>query len=94
MNWESEDFKDHRRDQQARRAKRLPVRQSIIEALIVIGYSVEKLTDYQYRITKPGSLVKVDIYPIHWRYHNITENRRGPIRGIRGLNPLLKDIFK
>ena len=94
MSWESEDFKEHRRDQQARRAKRLPGRQQLILDLTSSGYMVERLTDYQYRITKPGSLKRVDIFPIHMRYHNITDNRRGQIKGMGGMIPLLEDIFK
>ncbi|MEE9573653.1 MAG: hypothetical protein V3W20_11435 [Candidatus Neomarinimicrobiota bacterium] len=94
MNWESEDFKDHRKDQQARRAKRLPGRQQAVWELAAIGYFVEKLTEYQFRITKPGSLKRVDIFPIHLRYHNITDNRRGQIKGMDGMIPLLEDIFK
>ncbi len=94
MNWESEDFKDHRRDQQARRAARLPGRQQVIWELTEHGYLVEQLTEFQFRITKPGSLKRVDIFPIHLKYHNITDNRRGQIKGMDGIIPLLEDIFK
>lgn len=36
------------------------------------GFTVEKLTDYQYRIN--GVL---DLYPTNGRFHHITENKRG-----------------
>lgn len=94
MSWDADDFKDHRREQQDRRAKRLPGRQQAIWELTAIGYLVEQLTEFQFRITKSGSLKRVDIYPIHLRYHNITDNRRGQIKRIRGIIPLLGDIFK
>ena len=91
---DSDDFRERRHEQKARRAARLPGRQQAIWELTADGYFVEKLTEFQFRITKPGSLKRVDIFPIHLRYHNITDNRRGQIKGIRGIIPLLEDIFK
>lgn len=91
---DSDDWRDHRHDQQKRRATRLPGRTQAIWELTAIGYLVERLTDFQFRITKPGSLKRVDIFPIHLRYHNVTDNRRGQIKGIRGMIPLLEDIFR
>lgn len=93
MSWDAEDMRDHRREQQERRAERLPDRQQAILDLQNHGYLVEQLTEFQFRVTKFGSLKRVDIYPIHLKYHNITDNRRGQIRGIRGMIPLLENIF-
>ena len=67
----SEYSRQYKDAQQARRAKRLPIRQSEIEGLSD-NYTVKKLTDYQYRINDT-----LDLFPIHLRFHNIKTNKRG-----------------
>lgn len=69
--WDSDDCKEYREAQQKRRAERLPVRQEEIEA-VKDKYNVVKLTSWQYRIN--GML---DLFPIHKRFHNIKNNKRG-----------------
>jgi hypothetical protein len=61
-----------RREQQDRRHARLPVRTAEIEALRANGYTVQRLTDYQFRING-----RLDLFPIHRRWHDIKANRRG-----------------
>lgn len=68
----SDDFKTYREAQQERRAKRLPVRQAEIEALVEAGYTVRKLTEFQYRVND-----LYDLYPIHRRWHELKTGKRG-----------------
>lgn len=65
-------FKQMREEQQQRRANRLPGRQEEILLLINQGYTVRKLSEYQYRINEA-----FDVYPIHNRYHNLKTGQRG-----------------
>jgi hypothetical protein len=48
--FESEDWRDYRREQQERRAARLPIRVKEIMALQLEGYAVRKMTEYQFRV--------------------------------------------
>lgn len=68
-------FKKMREEQQKRRKERLPERTNEILSLKDSGYTVVKITDYQYRING-----LVDIYPIHRRYHILKTNKRGEYR--------------
>lgn len=81
-----DDMKEYRDAQQKRRAERLPIRQKQIEALSYIGYTVKKLTDFQYRINDT-----YDLYPIHNRWHNLKTNKRG---GAKNLADFIKDVLK
>lgn len=75
-----DDFKEYRKAQQERRAARLPVRTKEICNLVMDGYSVERMTDYQFRIND-----RLDIYPIHNRYHDIKSGERGGFKTLKGL---------
>lgn len=77
-----DDMRAYKEAQQKRRAERLPIRQKQIEALSDNGYSVKKLTDYQYRINDT-----YDLYPIHNRWHNIKTDKRG---GAKNLSEFIK----
>jgi vancomycin permeability regulator SanA len=55
-----------------RRADRLPSRQQEILALAEAGYTVRKLTDYQFRVNNA-----LDLYPTHKRFHVLMTGRRG-----------------
>lgn len=68
-------WKDHRKAQQDRRAARLPVRSDDIRRVETAGYAVRELTPYQFRIDG-----RLDLYPIHKRWHDIKTNRRGSYR--------------
>jgi len=68
---DSEDFKEYRQAQQKRRAERLPIRVAEIMALTEHGYTVKKLTEYQYRVNDA-----MDIFPIHARIHFLKPNSR------------------
>lgn len=75
VNETTEMWKEIRKDQQDRRAARLPGRQQEILALSVDGFSVKQMTEYQFRIDG-----KIDLYPIHRRYHVLAGGRRGTYR--------------
>jgi hypothetical protein len=62
----------YKREQQARRAKWLPIRTEEILHLKVQGYEVEQKTEYHFRIN--GVL---DLWPIHNRWHDLRTNKRG-----------------
>lgn len=64
--------RQYRDEQQERRKKRLPINQQFIFDLGKLGYDVVKISDYQFRVNK-----KIDLYPIHRRYHNLETKRRG-----------------
>lgn len=51
--------------------------QKYIQGLIDAGLTVQKLTDYQYRINS-----RLDIYPRNKRYHDIKTNKRGSYVGV------------
>lgn len=89
----SDFWKQHRNEQQERRMKRLPRRVSIIYDLQKFGFKIQKLTEFQFRITKDGSDFAFDIYPIHMLYHNTTTGRRGEIRGEVRLIPFVRNCF-
>ena len=66
-----------RHAQQERRAARLPGRQTEIAALSP-EFAIRKLTDYQFRVNE-----RVDVYPVHRRYHVLDSGRRGTYRNLR-----------
>lgn len=74
---ESEGWTEYRQAQKERRAARLPKRQATIERLASEGFKVDKKTEYHYRING-----RLDIYPIHHRYHDIVTNKRGTFQAI------------
>lgn len=80
MSFDAEDMKDYRREQQERRAKRLPIRTDEIMELGKVGWEIVKFTDYQYRING-----KIDVYPIHRKYHILKGGKRGtyPENGLK-----------
>jgi len=65
-------WREHRHTLQEKRERRRSVRGPQIEALAGAGFTVEKLSDYQYRIN--GAL---DLFPTNRRYHHIPTNKRG-----------------
>lgn len=72
------DWTQYREDQKERRQTRLPIRQQEIEELAELGYSIEKKTEYQYRVNGV-----IDLYPIHNRWHNIKTGKRGGAKNLR-----------
>ena len=91
---DSEDFKDYREDQKQRRRERLPRRTALILDLENHGFEVSAFDEYHFRVSKPGESLKIDIYPIHLRYHNIETGRRGQIRGEKKLLPFIQSQFE
>lgn len=72
INEDSEFWKQYREEQKERRKNRLP---ELVLEIYSAGGSfgpVQKLTEYQFRING-----KIDIYPIHKRYHIIKTGKRG-----------------
>jgi hypothetical protein len=65
-------WEGHREAQQARRAARLPGRTQEILDLKGDGFDVVALSPYQFRVDG-----RLDLYPIHRRYHDTRLNRRG-----------------
>lgn len=66
-------WEGYREAQQARRRIRLPIRQQEILALRGKGYDVVEMNDgYCFRIDG-----KLDLYPIHRRWHFLPRNVRG-----------------
>ena len=88
-----DDYRYHRKQQQKRRARRLPPRAMVLDGLNDLGYEVRKLTCYQYRITKSGSGIELDIYPIHLRFHVINNGHRGKIHGEGRIINFVESIF-
>lgn len=76
----TEMWKDHRRAQQERRADRLPAATEEILALNQAGFTVQKLTDYQFRVNG-----RLDLFPTHRRYHDVVANRRGSYSTARAI---------
>jgi len=73
----NEDWQQYKEEQKERRHERLPIRQKEIEDLATLGYNVKKLTEYQYRINDT-----FDLYPIHNRWHNLKNNKRGGVANL------------
>lgn len=73
-------WEGYREAQQARRWRRLPGRQQEILDLRGAGFDVRQLTDYQFRIDG-----RLDLYPIHRRYHDVQANRRGSYRNAKDI---------
>ena len=65
-------YRELRAAQQLRRAARLPKRTAEILALREQGFKVEQLTEHQFRIND-----RLDLYPIHNRWHDIKTRQRG-----------------
>lgn len=83
-----EDFadKEYRALQKARRIQRLPIRQAIIMSLRSEGYRIVKLTEYHFRIND-----RLDIYPLHHRFHDIKKGTRG---GYPRIDSFVKRFFE
>jgi len=81
-----DNYRAMREAQKERRAERLPKRAAEILALADQGFSVECVTEYQYRING-----RLDLYPTHNRYHDVLKNRRG---GYRNATEFVKSFFK
>jgi hypothetical protein len=84
----SDVWTEYRRQQNQRRKKRLPHRIELLYKICgTLNLKVEKKTEYQYRISNDER--SIDIYPIHYRWHDITTNKRGQVKGDGGLKELL-----
>jgi len=91
--FDSEDWKEYRKEQQNRRIKRFPHRVELILSLTQHGYIVTKLTPYQYRITRKKSKKTIDIYPVHLVFHDIGTGKRGQIFGEHKLIGFINSRF-
>ncbi|GAI03928.1 unnamed protein product [marine sediment metagenome] len=70
-------WKKYRSDQQKRRLKRLPLRTQSLLKLCKEGFKIEEKTQYHFRVNN-----RLDVWPIHNRYHDIKKNRRGGFRNV------------
>lgn len=77
-NENKEIWAEYKRAQKVRRAERLPVRTEAILALKNSGFKVRRLTEFQFRVNE-----RLDLYPIHNRYHDIKTKERGGYGGVR-----------
>lgn len=78
----------YRLDQKWRREKRHPMRVEEIMKLRQIGFKVIALTRWQYRIND-----RLDVYPIHNRWHDIRTHRRGGYPAVTGfVQSFFKDV--
>ena len=82
----SEQWKEYREEQKERRQERLPKRTEEIQSLTFLGFKVEQMTEYQFRVND-----RLDLYPIHNRYHDIENNKRG---GYKNAVEFVKLFFK
>lgn len=74
----SESWKEYGRAQRQRRTDRLPIRQGEILALRAKGFDVQDMNGgYQFRVDG-----KLDLYPIHRRYHVLQANQRGTYQNV------------
>ena len=81
-----DEYRDRREAQKMRRIKRLPLRQDEILSLRKEGFSVlDKNGGYQFRING-----YIDLFPIHQRYHDLRNNKRGSYRNIDDIKKLLR----
>lgn len=71
-NEDTEMWRDYRQQQQARRRIRLPIRTQEILDLRAKNFTVDQVTEYQFRIDG-----KLDLYPTHKRFHNLKTGKRG-----------------
>ena len=83
---DGDDWHAYRFEQQRRREQRLPIRTEAIMALRRQGYTVEQHTEYQFRVNG-----RLDLYPIHNRWHDLRTQERG---GTRDLAVFTKERFR
>lgn len=62
----------YKSDQWKRRQKRLPIRSQRILDLRRRGYTVEQKTEWHFRVNG-----RIDLWPIHNRWHDLETNERG-----------------
>ena len=80
------DWHNYKVAQKLRRRSRLPRRTGQIMALKKQGYSVKQITEYHFRIRG-----RLDVFPIHNRWHDIKTNKRG---GYREVMQFVREFFK
>lgn len=66
---------DYRTEQRKRREDRLPARREEISALFPPLMVRDMNEGYQYRVTRGSH--RIDLYPVHARFHDLKTNRRG-----------------
>jgi len=68
-------------------------RRPIVKKLSKLGYNVWEYAPNQFRITKEGSRIKLDIFPLTLKYHNITGQRRGRIKSELTILNFVNSVF-
>jgi len=68
----TEMWREVRHERQAERADARATWTAAIEALRALGWDVERITEYQFRVNKT-----LDLYPTRRRFHHIPTGRRG-----------------
>lgn len=69
---ESDDWRDYRKQQQNRRSERLKIMTEELLELRDHGFDIRRLTPFHYRVNG-----RLDIWPIHNRWHDIKTFERG-----------------
>jgi hypothetical protein len=69
-------WREYRKQVQAANARRLGEGVSDIASLPDAGYTVRKLSDYQFRVNE-----QVDLFPTHRKYHVLKTGKRGSYGG-------------
>lgn len=77
---------DYKTAQQKRREVRLPIRTSILMSLQGEGFKIEQKTPYHFRVNG-----RLDLWPIHNRFHDIKTGRRG---GFARIDYFVRAFFK
>jgi len=83
-------WEEYKRQQSQRRKKRLLHRVELLYKICgTLNFSIEKKSEYQYRIINGDKII--DIYPIHYRWHDLKTRKRGQVPGDAGLKKLIID---
>jgi hypothetical protein len=74
---EKQMWKDHKKEVDLMRKKRRAQFHDTVREFQKLGFEVKEMTPFCFRFND-----SVDIYPSNKRYHDLTKNVRGDIRGI------------
>lgn len=84
---ENIDWKEHNDNMNKMRGRRRYQFLEIINEFKELGFDIKEITEYQFRINDC-----LDIFPSNKRYHDITKNVRGDIRG-SSFNQFIRNYF-
>jgi DNA-binding ferritin-like protein (Dps family) len=82
-----EQWKEHEDEMNKMRSRRRYQFREIVREFRKMGFDVKEVSQFQYRFNDA-----IDIYPSNKRYHDLTKNVRGDIRG-KSFNQFLREYF-